>query len=417
MNKTPGGLAIKITLGALFLFWLPSYAQKAKAEEYSVPHSGSPYFDLNRLEIGGIMHIPTGIQVTKEQMIETVSGSRVIYVGETHDNLEAHGAQLEVVKRLNKKFPGRIAVGMEMFRRSAQTDLDRWRRGNLPQKDFKKLFQKNWGPGYSLYRPIFDFAKQNSIAIIGLKSSRATEARFRKENKDVGTGGFPELDQTDVYHRDLSMAVFGGHEDHAEALKKPYQTLLLWEETMAQTVADFLRDKANRDRKLVVLAGGFHVRYGFGIPKRAFRRIPHAYSIILPTVTELPEELKDREMNVKPTALPLYSGDFAWRLEYKVAPEKKVKLGVQFQEREGNTGIKVVHVGENSNAQRAGVRVGDVLLAMDGENISGVDDLVDRLQAFNIGDRAMLRLRRGKEKLNVDVLLRETTNIPKPPSK
>ena len=199
------------------------------------------------------------------------------------------------------------------------------------------------------------------------------------------------------------MSIFGGHNDHAEALIKPYQMLLLWEETMARTVADFLQDEATRDSKLVVLAGGFHVQYGFGIPKRAFRRIPHAYSIILPTVTELPEELKDREMQVKHVSIPLYSADYAWRLEYKVLPDNKVKLGVQLKEKD--SGVNVVHVGENSNAQQAGIQVGDVLLAINGKNLAGVDDLIGRLQTFNLGDRAVVRLKRGEEELEVDILL------------
>ncbi len=404
MNRTPVQLAIKITLGSLFLIWLLSYAQRASAEEYAVPHSGSPYRDVNQLEIDQIMHIPTGITVTQDQMIEAISGSRVIYIGETHDNLEAHRAQLEVLEQLNRRFPGKIAVGMEMFRRSAQPDLDRWHRGNLPQTEFKKLFRTHWGPGYRLYRPIFDFAHENAVPIIGLKSSRETEDRFRKRELNTDSGNFPELDEQDIYHRAFSMSIFGGHSDHAEALKKPYQMLLLWEETMAQTVADFLQDEATSDLKLVVLAGGFHVQYGFGIPKRAFRRVPHAYSIILPTVTELPKELKDREMDVKHVSIPLYSGDYAWRLEYKVLPENKVKLGVQLQEKDA--GIRVIHVGENSNAQQAGILADDVLLAVNGENLTGVDDLIDRLQTFNIGDRALVRLKRGEQELEVDVLLK-----------
>ena len=94
MNRTPISLAVKITLGALFLIWLLSYAQRAKAEEFAVPHFGSPYLDLHQLELGQILHIPTGIKVTQDQMIEAVSGSRVIYIGETHDNLEAHGGPI-----------------------------------------------------------------------------------------------------------------------------------------------------------------------------------------------------------------------------------------------------------------------------------------------------------------------------------
>ena len=405
MNQTPAHLAIKIVLGTLFLIWVLSVAQKGSAEEYAVPNAGSPYMSLNDLGMNQILHIPTGIKVTEDQMIEVVSGSRVIYIGETHDNLEAHRAQLEVIERLVQKFPGKITVGMEMFRRSAQPSLDRWRNGDLSQGEFKTLFYKNWGPGFKLYQPIFDFLKENSIPLIGLKSSGKTEALFRKEGTKASPGSFPEMDESDVYHKTFSMSIFGGHVDHAEALKKPYQMLVLWEETMAKTVAEFLKNTS--DGKLVVLAGGFHVQYGFGIPKRAFRRIPHAYSIILPTVTQLPAELKDREMKVKHVSIPLYAGDFAWRLEYKVQPENKVKLGVQLKE--SDLGISVLFVGKNSNAGKAGILKGDVLLALGGEKILSVDDLITRLQTFNIGDHATIHLRRGIGELDVDVLLRKTT--------
>lgn len=405
MQRTPVHLAIKIVLGTLFLIWILSAAQKIKAEEYAVPNSGSPYIDLNDVEVGQILHIPTGIQVTKDQMIDIVSGSRVIYVGETHDNLEAHRAQLEVIERLAKKYPGKITVGLEMFRQSAQPKLDRWHNGDLTEDEFKALFHKNWGPGYKLYQPIFDFAKENSIRLIGLKSSRATETRLRNEGPTAQPENFPEMDASDIHHKTFSMSMFGGHADHSEALVKPYQMLLLWEEAMAHAVAEFLKN--NADQKLVVLTGGFHVQYGFGVPKRAFRRIPHSYSIILPTVTELPAELKDREMKVEHVSIPLYAGDFAWRLEYKVLPENKVKLGVQLKESESE--VRVLFVGKNSNAEKAGILTEDVLLALSGDNILGVDDLVTRLQTFKVGDRATIRLRRGMEEMDVDVLLQEAT--------
>ena len=403
MIRTPVHLAINIVLGTLLLICLLATAQKGSAEEYAVPNSGSPYINLKALGIDQILHIPTGVQVTKDQMIDTVSGSRVIYIGETHDNLEAHRAQLEVIEQLAKKFPGKISVGMEMFRQSAQTDLDLWQKGDLPQAEFKTLFHKNWGPGFKLYQPIFDFVKENSIPLIGLKSSRETEALFRKKGMKASPESFPEIDESDIHHKAFSMSIFGGHADHAEALIKPYQMLLLWEEAMAQTVAEFLKN--NADGKLVVLAGGFHVQYGFGVPKRAFRRIPHAYSIILPTVTELPTELKDREMNVEHVSIPLYAGDFVWRLEYKVQPVNKIKLGVQLKESESILSVRFV--GENSNAEKAGILKDDVLLELSGEKILGVDDLVTRLQTFNIGDHATIRLRRGIEELEVDVPLQK----------
>ena len=120
------------------------------AEEYAVPHSGSPYFSLHDLQDDEILHLPTGLKVSFDQMQDVISSSRVIYIGETHDNIEAHRAQLEIIKDLNRRFPKKISVGMEMFRRSSQQDLDLWHVGELPLNQFKKLFRKNWGSGYDL---------------------------------------------------------------------------------------------------------------------------------------------------------------------------------------------------------------------------------------------------------------------------
>jgi uncharacterized iron-regulated protein len=98
------------------------------------------------------------------------------------------------------------------------------------------------------------------------------------------------------------VSAFGGHT--AKALEKPYRMLLLWEETMAQTVAEFfLRNPVNKDKKLVALTGGFHVQDGFGIPKCAYRRILHQYLIILPDINEVPEALKNRKMEVQKVSI------------------------------------------------------------------------------------------------------------------
>ena len=123
-----------IPLTAILLVLITGFLTPAQAEEYAVPNQGSPYKSLGELKENEILHLPTGVTVTVEQMIDTISGSRVIYVGETHDNIEAHRVQLEIIRRLHEKFPGQISVGMEMFRRSAQEDLDRWHKGNLARQ-------------------------------------------------------------------------------------------------------------------------------------------------------------------------------------------------------------------------------------------------------------------------------------------
>ena len=392
-----------IRLTGLLLLFALGLLSRSWAENYAVPNAGSPYKDFAELKDGQILHLPTGLTVTVDQMIDTVAASRVIYVGETHDNLEAHRIQLEVIRRLRQQFPGRITVGMEMFRRSAQGDLDRWQQGHLTDKSFRKLFRKNWGRGFGMYQPIFEFLKANAIPLIGLKSSSEMEQQFR----DGGPGqpGLPEIDTQDKYHRAYSMSLFGGSETHTGVVSKPYQMLLLWEESMAETVAQFLKDEANRDRKLIVLAGGFHVQYGYGIPKRAFRRVPHAYSIILPVVTEIPKELKDREMKMKKVSIPLYSADFGWKVSYIVPPPNRIRLGVFLEELKN--GLKVLKVEEGSNAERMNLRIDDVLLNLGDHELADVEDLAAHLQKRNFGDTVHLRIKRGDSEQDVSGVLQE----------
>jgi len=387
---------------ALFLS-LPLFTENiALGEEYAVPHSGSPYLPLDDLQNNEILHLPTGLKVSFDQMQNVISSSRVIYIGETHDNTEAHRVQLEIIGDLTRRFPEKISVGMEMFRRSAQQDLDRWSKGELSLDHFKKLFRKNWGNGYPLYKPIFDFINKNHIPLIGLKPSKKTENLFRNNEQPSDQNNLPQIDFDDRYHRPFSMSIFGGH----QAMEKPYRMLLLWEETMAQTVADFLMDPSNINSKLVVLAGGFHVQYGFGIPKRAFRRVPHSYSIILPTVTELPPELEDREMDVQHVSIPLYSGDYAWKLQYKVLPDNKVKLGVTLENSEN--AVRIKSVSANSNAERAGLKKDDLLLAINGIELVDIEDLTNRLRNLGFDDQVKFIIKRGSEEIAVEIQFRET---------
>ena len=389
---------------ALFLS-LPLFTENiALGEEYAVPHSGSPYLPLDDLQNNEILHLPTGLKVSFDQMQNVISSSRVIYIGETHDNTEAHRVQLEIIGDLTRRFPEKISVGMEMFRRSAQQDLDRWSKGELSLDHFKKLFRKNWGNGYPLYKPIFDFINKNHIPLIGLKPSKKTENLFRNNEQPSDQNNLPQIDFDDRYHRPFSMSIFGGH----QAMEKPYRMLLLWEETMAQTVADFLMDPSNINSKLVVLAGGFHVQYGFGMPKRAFRRVPHSYSIILPTVTELPPELEDREMDVQHVSIPLYSGDYAWKLQYKVLPDNKVKLGVTLENSEN--AVRIKSVSANSNAERAGLKKDDLLLAINGIELVDIEDLTNRLRNLGFDDQDQVKfiIKRGPEEIAVEIQIRET---------
>ncbi len=60
-----------------------------------------------------------------------------------------------------------------------------------------------------------------------------------------------------------------------------------------------------------------------------------------------------------------------------------------------SSGVRVTEVMPDGPAAQAGVRTGDTLLALDGDPLSGVDDLVRRLTEERIGQAGRLRLLRG----------------------
>jgi S1-C subfamily serine protease len=71
------------------------------------------------------------------------------------------------------------------------------------------------------------------------------------------------------------------------------------------------------------------------------------------------------------------------------------------------TAIVVVSVEERSPAQRAGLHPGDLVIAMDGHMIAGVDDLHRLLTDARLGAKSLLTVVRGPQKLDLEVLPEE----------
>jgi S1-C subfamily serine protease len=60
-----------------------------------------------------------------------------------------------------------------------------------------------------------------------------------------------------------------------------------------------------------------------------------------------------------------------------------------------------------SAAARAGLKAGDIVIALDGETIAGADDLVRALTGEKIGREVTVDLLRGTERLTVSVIPEE----------
>ncbi len=129
----------------------------------------------------------------------------------------------------------------------------------------------------------------------------------------------PELDLTDPYQKALTESIYGGHAHGGGNLEGFLRVQTLWDETMAANIAGYLQGRESV--RMVVVAGGNHIRYGFGIPRRVFRRLPTSYSLVGSAEIEIPEDKKDRLMDVETPSFPMVPYDFIVYSRYEESGE------------------------------------------------------------------------------------------------
>ena len=403
----PGGRPMtrrmcRIVLLAAFLL-----AGSTAALHAGDPSCEMPYPQKEPPKAEDIVHLPTGLTVSLGGLMDMISGATLVCVGETHDNIHAHRVELTIIRELFRRFPGRIAIGMEMFRVPQQEALDRWTKGELTELAFLKAVKwyENWGFDFDYYRGILEFAKENGIDVVALNPSKEIQ-------EEVGRGGLdnvsadvkarlPGIGEADPYQRAALKAVYGSHLPTAGMFESFFRVQMLWEETMAERVVDYLKSPRGKGKKMVTITGGWHVRYGFGLPKKVIRRMPLPYVILQPVEVEIPEEKKDQQMDVDLPDIPLLPYDFAWYVPYEGLEGKRVLMGVLLSGNEGR--VSVISVEEGSPAEKAGVRPGDVFVSFDGEPVEDMTDIFYRMGKKKVGDTASLVLLRDGAEMPVEI--------------
>jgi uncharacterized iron-regulated protein len=404
------GVPLKFFL--FFIFWYVILISGCASSHTPLDSQDSPYRSIQSLHEGVILHIPTGLEISKKELFDLLAERRIVYVGEAHTNLAHHKIEFEILQAMEAHHSGRVALGMEMFDRSAQPVLDRWVAGELDEKSFLKAWYANWTAEFEYYQPILQYARDNRIPIVALNatdeqvselSRKGLEGLSEEMRKEI-----PELDPSDPYHRRSMEAVFGGHDQppsaegrHENAFSRFYQTMLLWDETMAQSIVNYLNSPRGEDRHMVVMAGGFHVAYGFGIPRRVFRRLPVSYAIVLPETDEIPEGREDLRMDVQPPKLPLYIADFVWKTGFEDLEQRRMRLGVYIEMTD--EGVTIRDISPGLPASKAGLKAGDVITRLGGETIKETFDLTYLIRQKKPGDKVLLQFLRDGESSEVEV--------------
>ncbi|MFA6148421.1 MAG: ChaN family lipoprotein [bacterium] len=349
-----------------------------------------------------IRHLPTGLSLSIDGLMEMLSGARLVSVGETHDNLNDQRVELTVVRELYRRFPGKIAIGMEMFREPQQGSLDRWVAGDLSELEFLKTskWYESWGYDFGAYRDLLLFAKENRIDVIALNPSKELQEAVRRTGLDNVPEDLlrklPETGETDPWQRAVLRGVFGGHAGHGgkeESFDSFLRVQLLWEETMAEKVVDYLKSPRGEGKRMVTITGGWHVKYGFGLPKKVLRRLPMSYAIVLPEEISTPEQKEGRLMEADLPDVPLLPAHFLWYVPFESLEEKRVRMGIRMAEKDGRLLVESVVAG--SPAEKGGMANGDELIAIDEQPVKDAIDVFFRLGEKRAGDTAQVTVRRG----------------------
>ncbi len=368
----------------------------------------SPYRDPATLEKGEIVHLATGRSLTVEELLDYLAAYPVVYVGETHDNMEDHRVELTVLQGLAERYPREVALGLEMLRRPFQEAVDAFLRGEVDEAAFvRDTWSKSWGPSsWPYYRDILLYCREAGIPVIALNAGRDLKDAVRDKGLDGldpdMAARLPEMDLSDPYERAFLRGILGGHAQGSSRLDVFLRVQVLWEETMADTAARYLKSPEGQGRRLVVFAGGNHVRYGFGVPRRLFRRVPVPYAILEPYTVEVPEDKLDRLMDVDIPELPMRPADVYWAVGYEDLEGERVMLGIRIEEAPGG-GARVLGVIPGSPADRAGIREGDVIVAVDGEPVRELFDLTFRVGQHRPGDTGPVEVLRDGERVTLEV--------------
>lgn len=240
----------------------------------------------------GLRDGTSGTPLSEDTLLERIRSARAIYVGEQHDSLASHRAQLHVLAMAYRIDPS-VAVGLEMLPRSLQPQLDAYVVGSIDEAGFLRAvdWPHTWGFDFALYRPIFEFCRAHGVRMHALNAPRALSKAVRQKGVEGLTGderaslpsGHPW--PTPAPHQQMLREVWNHHAkpdpaapasqqaEREAAFQRFYTAQLIWDEAMAQAVTEVLADRPERSapQRLVVLAGTGHVGR-HAVPERAGRR-------------------------------------------------------------------------------------------------------------------------------------------------
>lgn len=215
--------------------------------------------------------------ISADDIIADMAVADVLFFGESHTDSIGHLLEAVLLQKLSAKYPGKVALSMEMFETDNQPVLNEYLQGYIREKDMIND-TRPW-PNYKDYRPMLEFAKAAKLPVIAANAP----SRYVHIVTDKGLSALQQLDKnalknlpplpvdTDrgAYYEKFT-AIMGGHSSMPGM--NIYQSQNLWDAAMGWSIAHFYRK--NRDSKIFQINGSFHSDEKLGTVTRLKKYAP-----------------------------------------------------------------------------------------------------------------------------------------------
>jgi uncharacterized iron-regulated protein len=363
------------------------------------------------LVLDAITDTKTGEQISLEELANRLAGTRLLLLGEEHTSTEFHGVQLRVLQALVKS--GRhVLIGLEMYPYTEQRFLDQWRDGLLTEDGFLRLshWYDNWGYNWEYYRDIFFLARDRRLPMFAVNTPREVVAAVRKKGLANLTpeeaAHIPkEIDVDNADHMTFFKTTFEDETGpvHGAGMGDAMWTNMLsaqctWDATMGHNAVEALKQATDPKAIMVVLVGSGHVAYGLGIERQARKWFDGPISSLIPVRVTMPKVGTIKSVRAS-------YANFTWGVPDELDSAYPT-LGTSTAVGQGDTARKVIIVQKDSAAERAGIKVGDVLLSFDGTPLTDKEVLSRLMAAKRWGDSATIVVQRGGQNLTLTTAFR-----------
>ncbi len=222
-------------------------------------------------------------------LIEEVGHADVIVLGEEHDDANGHAVQLAIVEDVLDERQGGV-VAFEMLERDEQILVDDHVDGILDDAAFaKETGSTSWageGSWEAWYQPVLKAALQRHAKLIAANAPR----RYVRLARLKGWDALEELPDTradfvavppatiegtyrDRFYEIMSPSEHGGDDDRdLSYIDSFYQAQLVWDATMADSVAQAVQDFGS---PVILLIGRFHSDFEGGTVQEIRRHLPN----------------------------------------------------------------------------------------------------------------------------------------------